>query len=202
MNNYGYDNDGFAPYFRPYYITAEKASQYTYSARLSYGDPSTTTQYNCRLARQLVDPEYITPFTLQCPSSKGYMEGSSLYDTEYYQKVVNGNALAIISSYAPKIVLWEDWKLYGTNSTMNLSWRIGQNPSRTLAIEFPLYAPYGIFLHPDKIGACYEDGSVQFVQGNPSLLEVIISTGSASRFNQMTYALRRNNPERPYPTYP
>ncbi len=195
LMSYANDNDGFAPYFRPYSTDIADACSGSAPALLSY---RTTNTY--RLADQLLEAEYITPEILQCPSRKGYSEGTRLFDVDYYKKniKINGNRMLIISSYAVKVVPKEMWADYTTDGTKNLGWRIGGRPNRVLAMEFVNYAPHAVFTHPDGIVACYEDGAAEFVKGNPYRLETSLSSGSSNIFNQSMYWMRRDNPNRPY----
>ena len=197
---YAGDNHDYAPCF-PYPIakfgnemngtgsTPAGRCQYTLPARLSYSD----THYYGPMG-WLVLHDYITTGACQCPV-RNKVHGETYFDTRYWGMKVDGDEHVVCSSYSLKIVTWEDWYEYA-NTTNECPYRPGDQGDSVLICEFPTYTdsplpnPLDIYTHLRPLGltVAYEDGQAKFV---PPGYAMAHSTGTADRFNQTLYHLRR-----------
>ncbi len=139
---------------------------------------------------------YITANACKCPARKDFV-GSECFDTRYWLQKVNGVNIRISSSYAIKLVRWEDW-LNHANDTLACPYRLGVRPERVCVLEYPgatgtdLPNPYDIYTHINYYGinVAYEDGQVKHQRPPRSI--PTHSLGSSDKFNSVIYELRRN----------
>ena len=195
---YADDNNGYGPYpYNVIYGQGGDQNSYEYGAHvLSLG---TTTVY--RLGRQLVDGGYISsPGVLSCPSWSRIITGlantnPASWNAAKYKKVVTyaGKTCYVNTTYYIKPMRYEDC----INDTPK-GYRIGKMTERAMAMTNLTNGRE--YCHQTGISVLYEDGSVDFLPGDPTdiYLHTNSGWGHSGAVASAFYIMRRDNPRRPY----
>jgi hypothetical protein len=191
---YAGDFNGYAPFYKPWYDTAETASKYARPSTLSYG-PQTSVSFR---GMQMIENGYWRPMHLQCPSRDKFSEiGQCFAVNEYYKKkmVINpsGNETSLVTSYTLKVCAVEDWNSNALDPNANLRYRLGQKPGEPLLLDYYYYDYFqeAVTLHPRKMILVYEDGAGCSVSVR-ALNLISSASGSADRFMHIIDKLSRN----------
>lgn len=176
VSSYACDNNSFAP------------MKYYFDAGTNNDLYRTWQNWNCLsyfktpypIATLLIEPNYMTPKTLECPVAQREKERmqngitGQNPDTSKYLKTPDNGTTIVLSTYLIKAsTLDKDWWPMVQNPN---SWGYSlRNPKQTLACDFFRYGT-NTFPHTTGINVLFEDGAANWLRNIPALASTLSYT--------------------------